>query len=104
MWRWKCSPDHLKLEPDHVLADMLRQRHLIVTETQSAFEPEGGAYAASGAMSTRMAFTWPRARALARTHRAQPGQFRMASGHGRLPTAPAPSAPAAAGDGARKGF
>jgi len=41
--------DHLKLEPDHVLADMLRQRHLIVTETQAAFEPEGGAYAATGA-------------------------------------------------------
>ena len=43
----EVQPDHLKLEPDHVLADMLRQRHLIVTETQGAFEPEGGAYAAS---------------------------------------------------------
>ena len=40
----ELKPDHLKLEPDHVLADMLRQQHLIVTETQSAFEPEGGAY------------------------------------------------------------
>ncbi|HEV8690134.1 MAG TPA: urease accessory protein UreE, partial [Ideonella sp.] len=28
----EVQPDHLKLEPDHVLADMLRQRHLIVTE------------------------------------------------------------------------
>lgn len=45
----EVQPDHLKLEPDHVLADMLRQRHLIVTETQGAFEPEGGAYAATGA-------------------------------------------------------
>ncbi|MEK8031734.1 urease accessory protein UreE [Ideonella sp. DXS29W] len=45
----EVQPDHLKLEPDHVLADMLRQRHLIVTETLAAFEPEGGAYAASGA-------------------------------------------------------
>jgi len=44
----EVQPDHLKLEPDHVLADMLRQRHLIVSETQSAFEPEGGAYAATG--------------------------------------------------------
>jgi len=44
----EVQPDHLKLEPDHVLADMLRQRHLIVTETQAAFEPEGGAYAAGG--------------------------------------------------------
>lgn len=40
----ELQPDHLKLEPDHVLADMLRQMHLIVTETQAGFEPEGGAY------------------------------------------------------------
>ncbi|MCW7541698.1 urease accessory protein UreE [Aquabacterium sp. A7-Y] len=40
--------DHLKLEPDHVLADMLRQMHLLVSEEQAAFEPEGGAYAAAG--------------------------------------------------------
>ncbi len=45
----EVQPDHLKLQPDHVLADMLRQRHLIVTETQAAFEPEGGADAATGA-------------------------------------------------------
>jgi len=44
----ELAPDHLKLEPDHVLADMLRQMHLIVTETNEAFEPEGGAYAAGG--------------------------------------------------------
>ncbi|MDQ5898562.1 MAG: urease accessory protein [Pseudomonadota bacterium] len=44
----ELQPDHLKFEPDHVLADMLRQMHLIVTETQAAFEPEGGAYAAGG--------------------------------------------------------
>ena len=44
----ELQPDHLKLEPDHVLADMLRQQHLIVTEAQEAFEPEGGAYAATG--------------------------------------------------------
>jgi len=36
--------DHLKIEPDHVLADMLRAMHLIVREAQEAFEPEGGAY------------------------------------------------------------
>ncbi len=41
--------DHLKLEPDHVLADMLRAMHLIVHEEQAAFEPEAGAYAAGGA-------------------------------------------------------
>jgi len=44
----ELKPDHLKLEPDHVLADMLRQMHLIVREAQEAFEPEGGAYAAGG--------------------------------------------------------
>jgi urease accessory protein len=44
----ELKPDHLKLEPDHVLADMLRQMHLIVNEASTAFEPEGGAYAAGG--------------------------------------------------------
>lgn len=44
----ELQPDHLKFEPDHVLADMLRSMHLIVTEEQAAFEPEGGAYAAQG--------------------------------------------------------
>jgi urease accessory protein len=43
------QPDVLTLEPDHVLADMLRQMHLIVTPTEAAFEPEGGAYAAASA-------------------------------------------------------
>ena len=40
----ELAPDHLKLEPDPVLADMLRRRHLIVEETREAFEPEAGAY------------------------------------------------------------
>ena len=44
----ELKPDHLKIEPDHVLADMLRAMHLVVLETQAAFEPEGGAYAAGG--------------------------------------------------------
>ena len=43
----ELQPDHLKLEPDHVLADMLRGMHLIVSEEASAFEPESGAYAAA---------------------------------------------------------
>jgi len=43
----ELKPDHLKIEPDHVLADMLRAMHLIVTEQSTAFEPEGGAYASS---------------------------------------------------------
>jgi urease accessory protein len=40
----ELKPDHLKIEPDHVLADMLRAMHLTVTEAEVAFEPEGGAY------------------------------------------------------------
>lgn len=45
----ELKPDHLKIEPDHVLADMLRAMHLIVNEVEEAFEPEGGAYGSSGA-------------------------------------------------------
>jgi urease accessory protein len=41
----ELAPDHLKLEPDHVLAGLLGQMHLIVREEQAAFEPESGAYA-----------------------------------------------------------
>lgn len=39
-------PDHLMIEPDHVLADMLRAMHLTVTEVNEGFDPEAGAYAA----------------------------------------------------------
>ena len=41
----ELQPDHLKIEPDHVLADMLRAMHLIVKAQDLPFEPEGGAYA-----------------------------------------------------------
>lgn len=44
----ELKPDHLKIEPDHVLADMLRAMHLIVKPVDEAFEPENGAYAAGG--------------------------------------------------------
>jgi urease accessory protein len=44
----ELKPDHLKIEPDHVLADMLRAMHLIVTAVDEAFEPENGAYATGG--------------------------------------------------------
>ena len=43
----ELRPDRLLLEPDHVLADLLRHMHLIVTEATEAFEPEAGAYAAA---------------------------------------------------------
>lgn len=40
----ELKPDHLKIEPDHVLADMLRQMHLLVADVSEPFEPEAGAY------------------------------------------------------------
>ena len=44
----ELKPDHLKIEPDHVLADMLRQMHLIVHDAREPFEPESGAYGDHG--------------------------------------------------------
>jgi urease accessory protein len=37
--------DHLKIEPDPVLAQMLDRMQLVVTNENAAFEPESGAYA-----------------------------------------------------------
>jgi urease accessory protein len=44
----ELAPDHLQIEPDPVLAELLDRMHLIVTPMDAAFEPEGGAYAAEG--------------------------------------------------------
>ena len=44
----ELQPDHLKIEPDHVLADMLRAMHMTVLTVHEAFEPEGGAYSSAG--------------------------------------------------------
>ena len=44
----ELKPDHLQIEPDHVLADMLRAMHLIVQAVEQPFEPESGAYATGG--------------------------------------------------------
>jgi urease accessory protein len=44
----ELKPDHLKIERDHVLAEMLRSMHLMVNEVSESFEPEGGAYSAGG--------------------------------------------------------
>ena len=44
----ELRPDHLKIEPDHLLAPMLRQMHLDVSEALAPFEPEAGAYAGGG--------------------------------------------------------
>ena len=45
----EVQANHLQLEPDSVLAEMLRSMHLIVHEVQAPFEPEGGAYASAHA-------------------------------------------------------
>jgi urease accessory protein len=44
----ELQPDHLKIEPDHVLADMLRAMHMTVLEVSEPFEPESGAYGDHG--------------------------------------------------------
>lgn len=41
----ELQSDHLKIEPDHVLAELLRAMGLIVAPLELPFEPEGGAYA-----------------------------------------------------------
>ena len=43
----ELCPTHLQIEPDPVLADMLRAMHMTVTAMAAPFEPEGGAYGAS---------------------------------------------------------
>ncbi|MFI5447002.1 urease accessory protein UreE [Polaromonas sp. UC242_47] len=53
----ELKPDHLKIEPDHVLADLLRSMHLIVNEVSETFEPEGGAYSAGGHAHTHAPVT-----------------------------------------------
>ena len=45
----EVQADRLLFEPDHVLADMLRAMHLIVSDETAPFEPEAGAYGAAGA-------------------------------------------------------
>ena len=47
----ELKPDHLKIEPDHVLADMLRAMHMTVVAVSEPFEPENGAYGDHGASS-----------------------------------------------------
>jgi urease accessory protein len=41
----EVQAERLQLEPDHVLAELLRRMHLLVSEELAPFEPESGAYA-----------------------------------------------------------
>ncbi len=47
----ELQADHLKIEPDHVLADMLRAMHMTVVSVNEPFEPESGAYGEHGGHS-----------------------------------------------------
>ena len=73
----ELKPDHLKIEPDHVLADMLRSMHLIVVQVEEAFEPEAGAYGSHGA---------------GHSHGHDHGHSHSASGTGSRPLVLAPEA------------
>ena len=44
----ELQSERLLLERDHVLADMLRHMHLLVSDEELPFEPEAGAYAGGG--------------------------------------------------------
>lgn len=44
----EVNANYLRLPPDPVLADMLRQMGLTVTEATLPFQPEAGAYASTG--------------------------------------------------------
>jgi urease accessory protein len=44
----EVQADRLQVEPDHVLAQLLRAMHLTVSEETLPFEPESGAYGTSG--------------------------------------------------------
>jgi urease accessory protein len=44
----ELQAERLLLEPDHVLADMLKHMHLLVSQEHAPFEPEAGAYAGGG--------------------------------------------------------
>jgi urease accessory protein len=47
----ELKPDHLKIEPDHVLVDMLRAMHMTVVQVTESFETESGAYGDHGGHS-----------------------------------------------------
>ncbi|MDI9332401.1 MAG: urease accessory protein UreE [Alphaproteobacteria bacterium] len=47
----ELQADHLKIEPDHVLAELMQSMGMVVSLTQAPFEPEGGAYGDSALLS-----------------------------------------------------
>jgi urease accessory protein len=64
----ELQTDHLKIEPDHVLAELLRAMHLIVQEVDEPFEPEGGAYGHGALMGHDHGHGHPHAHAHGQPH------------------------------------
>ena len=90
----ELQPDHLKIEPDHVLADLLRAMHLTVEAVNEAFEPEGGAYSA-GSHGHGHSHAPAAAPAPAAAHVHGPGcnhDHNHGHGHAAAAAAPAPAA------------
>ena len=81
----ELKSDHLKIEPDHVLAEMLRAMHLVVTAVDEAFEPESGAYATGGHGHGGHSH----AKDAAHPHAPAPANAKLAA----IPIAAAPAAP-----------
>ncbi len=57
----ELTPTYLQIEPDHVLADMLRAMHLVVREQHAPFEPESGAYGGDHGHAAHTAHAHPAA-------------------------------------------
>ena len=95
----ELKPDHLKLEPDHVLADLLRQMHLTVTSTEAPFEPENGAYAPAGAAAHDHAHGHAHESGQAHDH--DQGQHSGSGSENPLPITASPTAPHVHGPGCK---
>ena len=88
----ELQADALLLEPDHVLAALLRQMHLLVTDELAPFEPEAGAYAQAHTHAHTQAHTHTH------THTDDHSQAAPAAPRKAIPIAVA--APASASEGA----
>jgi urease accessory protein len=89
----ELKPDHLKIEPDHVLAEMLRAMHLIVHEVTESFEPESGAYSSHGAHGPGHSHEHDHAHPAehAHEHAHEHGQSKARSKRVAIPMTPAPA-------------
>lgn len=91
----ELQADHLKIEPDHVLADMLRAMHMTVVAVSEAFEPESGAYGDHGGHAGHAhGHSHGHDHAHSHAHTAPPASQRIA-----IPIRSAPAAPHVHGPG-----